>query len=165
MPGRQPGLRASWLARQVRGDLLEDLESSHGYVGIRAHGRAKLLLLAWTIALARELHGNGIGVAAVNPGMAWTSMTQALTPQVVPSWRYMYPVVRFFQRRADPAKAAQVCVRTACAASAADITGRYFTERGKQGKLPASVLDPHFQRRMLTKAQELELRAPTSIVK
>src|SRR6266498_1362317 len=131
MPGRQPGLRASWLARQVRGDL----------------------------------HGNGIGVAAVNPGMAWTSMTQALTPQVVPSWRYMYPVVRFFQRRADPAKAAQVCVRTACAASAADITGRYFTERGKQGKLPASVLDPHFQRRVLTKAQELELRAPTSIVK
>ncbi len=149
MPGRQPGLRASWLARQVRGDLLEDLESSHGYVGIRAHGRAKLLLLAWTIALARELHGNGIGVAAVNPGMAWTSMTQALTPQVVPSWRYMYPVVRFFQRRADPAKAAQ----------------GYFTERGKQGKLPASVLDPHFQRRVLTKAQELELRAPTSIVK
>src|SRR6266508_3216626 len=54
MPGRQPGLRASWLARQVRGDLLEDLESSHGYVGIRAHGRAKLLLLAWTIALARR---------------------------------------------------------------------------------------------------------------
>jgi NAD(P)-dependent dehydrogenase (short-subunit alcohol dehydrogenase family) len=153
---------ASWLARQVRGDLLEDLESSHDYVGIRAHGRAKLLLLAWTTALARQLRGDRIGVAAVNPGMAWTSMTRSLTPEVVPAWRYVFPVVRLFQRRADPAKAAQVCVRAACAASAADINGRYFTERGKQGKLPASVLDPSLQRRLLTKAEELELRAPTS---
>ena len=153
---------ASWLARQVPGDLLEDLDSSRGYVGIRAHGRAKLLLLAWTVALAREVHGDGFGVAAVNPGMAWTSMTQSLTPEVVPSWRYVFPVVRLFQRRADPAKAARVCVQTACAASAADINGRYFTERGKQGKLPASVLDPGLQRRVLTKAEELALRAPTS---
>jgi hypothetical protein len=94
--------------------------------------------------------------------MAWTSMTRSLTPEAVPSWRYLFPVVRLFQRRADPAKAAQVCVRTACAASAADINGRYFTERGKQGRLPVSVLDPPLQRRLLTKAQELELRAPTS---
>jgi hypothetical protein len=51
--------------------------------------------------------------------MAWTAMTQALTPQVVPSWRYVYPLVRFFQQPgkyppvvAAPAVADQV-VRTA----------------------------------------------------
>jgi len=36
--------------------------------------------------------------------MAWTDMTQALTtPQVVPAWRYLYPLVRFLQKPANPA--------------------------------------------------------------
>ena len=74
--------------------------------------------------------------ATVNPGMAWTTMTQALTPQVVPSWRYVYPLVRFFQKRGDPAKAASVCVELAWTASPAAISGRYITEHGKPGRYP-----------------------------
>ena len=78
----------AWLAREVPGDLLADIHSTRDYVGIRAHARAKLLTAAWTLALSRQQAGTGVVAATVNPGMAWTAMTQALTPQVVPSWRY-----------------------------------------------------------------------------
>ena len=77
--------------------------------------------------------------ATVNPVMAWTAMTQALTPQVVPSWRYVYPLVRFFQKRGDPAKAARVCVELAWTANPAAISGQYITEHRRQGRYAAAV--------------------------
>lgn len=153
----------AWLIRQVPGDLLDDLDGSRSYVGIQAHARAKLLNLAWTLDLAREQAGS-VTVAAVNPGMAWTSMTKSLTPQVVPSWRYVYPLVRFFQQRGDAAKVAQICVRLAVDASPADIDGRYLTERGKPGKVPAIVADRAFQQKVTRTAAELVQRAPTASV-
>jgi NAD(P)-dependent dehydrogenase (short-subunit alcohol dehydrogenase family) len=151
----------AWLARQVPGGLLTDIQSTHGYVGIRAHARAKLLVAAWTIALSRP-QPVGLLAATVNPGMAWTSMTQALTPQVVPSWRYVYPLVRFFQKRGDPAKAARVCVELAWTASPAVISGRYITERGKVGGYPATVNDPAVQDQVVSTAEDLARHAPTA---
>lgn len=152
-----------WLIRQVHGDLLDDLDSSRGYVGIQAHAKAKLLNLAWTLKLSRDVAGS-VTVAAVNPGMAWTTMTQALTPKVVPAWRYFYPMVRFFQKRSDAAKAARICVQLATEANAADIHGHYLTEHGKPGKIPAQLLDQTFQERVVSKAQEMVRRAPTASI-
>lgn len=137
-----------WLARQVPGGLLDDIQSTRDYVGIRAHARAKLLTAAWTIALSRD----GLTAVTVNPGMAWTSLTRSLTPQVVPSWRYVYPLVRFFQQRADPAKAARVCVSLAWG----DVVGgQYITERGRPGAFPALVTGPSVQDKVLDIAGEL----------
>ena len=152
----------AWLAREVPGGLLDDIQSTRQYVGIRAHARAKLLTAAWTIALSRE-PGTRLTAATVNPGMAWTAMTQALTPQVVPSWKYVYPLVRFFQKRGDPAKAARVCVELAWSARPADISGRYITEHGKPGKYPAVVADPAVQDQVLSIAQDLARHAPTAV--
>jgi NAD(P)-dependent dehydrogenase (short-subunit alcohol dehydrogenase family) len=151
----------AWLARQVPGGLLDDIQSTRDYVGIRAHARAKLLTAAWTIALSRQQAGTGLVTATVNPGMAWTTMTQALTPQVVPSWRYVYPLVRFFAKRGDPARAARVCVELAWTASPAAISGRYITEHGKPGRYPASVADPVVQDQVNSTAEDLARHAPT----
>jgi NAD(P)-dependent dehydrogenase (short-subunit alcohol dehydrogenase family) len=153
----------AWLARQLPGDLLDDAESSRSYVGIQAHGRAKLLNMAWTLSLARDLSGS-VTVTAVNPGTAWTAMTQALTPEVVPSWRYFYPLARWFQKRGDAAKAAQVCVTLATDASPAEIDGQYMTERGKPGKIPANLADPAFQQKVTKLAEDLTQQAPTASV-
>jgi NAD(P)-dependent dehydrogenase (short-subunit alcohol dehydrogenase family) len=152
----------AWLARQVRGDLLADIQSTRDYVGIRAHARAKLLTAAWTLALGVQQAGTGLVAATVNPGMAWTAMTQALTPQVVPSWRYVYPLVRFFQKRGDPAKAARVCVELAWTASPAAISGQYITEHGKPGRFPATLADPAVQDRVVSTAEDLARHAPTA---
>jgi NAD(P)-dependent dehydrogenase (short-subunit alcohol dehydrogenase family) len=152
----------AWLARQVPGGLLADPQSTRDYVGIRAYAKAKLLTAAWTIALSRQRAHGGLVAATVNPGMAWTAMTQALTPQVVPSWRYVYPLVRFFQKRGDPARAAQVCAGLAWTASSAEINGRYFTERGKPGSYPAAVADPAVQDQVISTTEDLVRHAPTA---
>ena len=152
----------AWLARQVPGDLLADIQSTRDYVGIRAHARAKLLTAAWTLAIGHQQAGTGLVAATVNPGMAWTTMTQALTPQVVPSWRYVYPLVRFFQKRGDPAKAARVCVELAWTASPAAISGQYITEHGKPGRYPPGVADPAVQDQVVSTAGDLARHAPTA---
>ena len=152
----------AWLTRQVPGDVFGDLQSTDSYVGIQAHARAKLLTAAWTSALARELAAAQIAVTTVNPGSAWTAMTQALTPEVVPSWRHIYPLVRYFQKRGDPAKAARLCVRLAWEASPAEITGRYFTDRGKSARLPTSIRSAAVQDKALEAAASLEQHARTA---
>jgi NAD(P)-dependent dehydrogenase (short-subunit alcohol dehydrogenase family) len=153
----------AWLAKQVPGDLLADIQSTRDYVGIRAHARAKLLTAAWTLAISRQQAGTGMVAVTVNPGMAWTTMTQALTPQVVPSWRYVYPLVRFFQKRGDPAKAARVCVELAWTASPAAVSGQYITEHGKPGRYPADVADPAIQDQVVSTAEDLARDAPTAV--
>jgi NAD(P)-dependent dehydrogenase (short-subunit alcohol dehydrogenase family) len=153
----------AWLARQVPGDLLADIQSTRDYVGIRAYARAKLLTAAWTLALDHQLAGTGAVAATVNPGMAWTAMAQALTPEVVPSWRYVYPLVRFFQKRGDPARAARVCVELAWSASPAAISGQYITEHGKPGRYPATVADPAIQDRVVSTAWDLARHEPTAV--
>jgi len=153
----------AWLARQVPGDLLADIQSTRDYVGIRAHARAKLLTAAWTLALGIEQAGTGLVAATVNPGMAWTAMTQALTPQVVPSWRYVYPLVRFFQKRGDPAKAARVCVELAWTSGPAAINGQYITEHGKPRRYPVIVADPSVQDQVVSTAENLARQAPTAV--
>jgi hypothetical protein len=90
-------------------------------------------------------------------------MTQALTPQVVPSWRYVHPLVRFFQKRGDPAKAARVCVELAWTASPDAINGRYVTEHGTPGRYPATVADPIFQDQVASTAEDLAQHAPTAV--
>jgi hypothetical protein len=89
-------------------------------------------------------------------------MTQALTPQVVPSWRYVYPLVRFFQKRAHPARAARVCAELAWTADPAEISGQYITERGKPGRYPAVLTDPAVQDQVISTAEELARYAPTA---
>jgi retinol dehydrogenase 14 len=153
----------AWLARQVRDGLLADIQSARDYVGIRAYARAKLLTAAWTIALSRQPAHTGLVAATVNPGMAWTAMTQALTPQVVPSWRHVYPLVRFFQKHGDPERAARVCADLAWTADPAEISGRYITERGKPGRYPAAVTEAADQEKVISTAEDLARHAATAV--
>jgi NAD(P)-dependent dehydrogenase (short-subunit alcohol dehydrogenase family) len=140
----------------AKGDPLDDLQSEQTYAPLGVLARAKLLALAWTAALADQ-HRGGLSAVAVNPGMAWTPGTQALTPDAVPAWRYIWPIVRFFQRRADPDRAAASCTALVTAPASA-IDGRYFDGR-KPHPLPRRVLDPDLQNRVLRLGQDLTDRA------
>jgi retinol dehydrogenase 14 len=153
----------AWLARQLRDGLLADIQSTRDYVGIRAYARTKLLTAAWTLAFSRQQAHTGLVAATVNPGMAWTAMTQALTPQVVPSWRHVYPLVRFFQKRGDPEKAARVCADLAWTAEPTEISGRYITERGKPCRYPALVVGCAAQDQVISIAEDLARDAPTAV--
>ena len=62
-----------------------------------------------------SLAGSGTSVVAVNPGMAWTPGIAAMTPKTVPHWRYVWPIMRWIQRRASAESAATSVARLAIA--------------------------------------------------
>jgi NAD(P)-dependent dehydrogenase (short-subunit alcohol dehydrogenase family) len=134
-------------------DPLHDLNADERYVGIEAYGHAKLLNLLATLALSRRLAAIQVAVNAVNPGMAWTPGVAALTPRAVPQWRFVWPMVRWMQRRASVEKAALGPVFVATALSSTH-SGKYF-EGEKERALPEQWLDTTVQDRALTAAESL----------
>lgn len=112
------------------------------YVAIKAYARAKQLNLLATMSLARQVP---ITVNSVNPGMAWTPGTQALTPAAVPAWRFIWPAVRYIQRRASPEKAAGVPTELALRP---DSTGGYYAP--KRTDLPKRLQSEELQDRAWT---------------
>jgi NAD(P)-dependent dehydrogenase (short-subunit alcohol dehydrogenase family) len=141
--------------------LFEDVESERDYVGIQAHAHAKLLNLVWTFALAEQLHSRQVAVNAVNPGAAWTPGTAQLTPQAVPAWKYVWPIVRYFQRKGSPAKASQGPLWLITSSEASDLTGSYVENR--KIKHPAVATDANRQRKVMDLAEALVAAAPTAV--
>jgi NAD(P)-dependent dehydrogenase (short-subunit alcohol dehydrogenase family) len=94
-----------------------------------------------TMSLARQLAGRA-RVNAVNPGMAWTPGVQALTPQAVPTWRYVWPLARMIQRRASPEKAARTPALLALHPTG---SGQFHESDGKVKPLPERLRDPALQ--------------------
>jgi retinol dehydrogenase-14 len=141
-------------------DPFDDIQSQRSYVGIQAHAHAKLLNLIWTFALAERLQERGVSVNATNPGAAWTPGTAQLTPQAVPAWKPVWPVVRFFQRRGSPAKAARSPLWLAASSEAGAITGAYVEKRKQQRPKVATAHDD--QRRAAELAKALVSEAPTA---
>ncbi len=133
--------------KMAKGDPFVDLQSERSYVPLLVLARAKLLALVWTGALADRHRGGPLSAVAVNPGMAWTPGTRAMTRELVPAWRFIWPIVRFFQRRADPDKGGGACEAVALAPAEA-ISGKYFDGR-KPHVLPAVVLDRDLRERVL----------------
>jgi hypothetical protein len=112
------------------------------------------------MGLSHRVPASQVVVTAVNPGMAWTSMTQSLSPEVVPAWRHIMPVVRFFQRRADPVNAARNCERLVIAGPGT-IEGRYF-DGAKPKNLPPKFADPGLPDRVQAIGTELRAAAATA---
>ena len=137
-----------------RYDPFDDLEARRHYVAIENHARAKLLNLLFTFALVRRLDGTGVAANAVNPGMAWTPGIAALTPEAVPRWRLIWPVVRWFQRRASAEVAAQAPLFLASSPAMANRTGRYF-DGPREKPMPARLLDAALQERVWALGESL----------
>jgi len=146
--------------QMTKGDPFDDLQAERDYTGIFVHGRAKLFTLLWSMGLSHRVPASQVVVTAVNPGMAWTSMTQSLSPEVVPAWRHIMPIVRFFQRRADPVKAARNCERLVIAEPGI-VEGRYF-DGTKPKNLPPKFADPSLPDRVQAIGTELRAAAATA---
>ena len=159
----RPGARiinmSSSAYRMWHHDPSEDIQSERNYVGIQAHAHVKLLGLIWTFALAGRLRE--VAVNATNPGAAWTPGTAQLTPQAVPAWRHIWPIVRFFQRRASPAKAAQSPLWLITSRESSGLTGSYVEKR--EIKHPEVATSADHQRSVTDLAEALVAKAPTAV--
>jgi hypothetical protein len=110
---------------------------------------------------ARELEAT---VDAVNPGAAWTPGPAQVTPEAIPFWRPIWPIVRFFQRRASPESAAQTPIWLAADAAVASLSGRSFESKRHRG-LPVIASDRVQQRRVIDIATELVASAQRAAAK
>jgi NAD(P)-dependent dehydrogenase (short-subunit alcohol dehydrogenase family) len=162
---KRPGARivnmSSSAYKMWHHDPFEDVDSERDYVGIQAHAHAKLLNLIWTFALAGRLGERQVAVNATNPGAAWTPGTAQLTPQAVPAWKYVWPIVRYFQRKASPAKAAQSPLWLISSHETTGLSGSYVENR--KVKHPAVATDADRQRRVMDLAAALVAGAATAV--
>jgi retinol dehydrogenase-14 len=111
----------------------DDLQSARGYRGLDVYGRAKLLNLMWTYELARRLRGTGITVVAADPGSAWTPMTEAMVPAMLPvPLRLSWPLLRRVQRKQTPEAAARSSV--VAATSRELVSGAWLDPRGHSAR-------------------------------
>jgi NAD(P)-dependent dehydrogenase (short-subunit alcohol dehydrogenase family) len=127
-PGRIVNVVSSAFQMWKR-DPFEDVGARTRYVAIQAHAHAKLLNLLFTLALARRLADVDASVTAVNPGMAWTPGVASLTPQSVPQWRLIWPVVRWIQRKASAESAAHTVAVLATSETAPPSGGTTMAKR------------------------------------
>jgi NAD(P)-dependent dehydrogenase (short-subunit alcohol dehydrogenase family) len=143
----------------VKHDPFADLHSAERYVGIDAYARAKLLNAMWAQALAER--ERELSVYLVNPGMAWTPSIERLERKAVPAWRLVWPLVRWFQRRASAEKAARAPIHVVTA-DLLEPSGTYFSEDGEPESLPDSATDPGGVRRAWALGETLVTKAPTA---
>jgi NAD(P)-dependent dehydrogenase (short-subunit alcohol dehydrogenase family) len=162
---RKPGARIVNMSSSAYSmwhhDPFDDLQSEREYVGIQAHAHAKQLNLIWTFALAERLRDDQVLINATNPGAAWTPGVAQLTPQAVPAWRYIWPIVRLFQRRGSPSKAAMAPLWLLTSDKAKGLTGAYVEKQ--KIKHPSVATDVEHQQRVLELAANLVASAPTAV--
>jgi hypothetical protein len=106
------------------------------------------------------LHRPFLGIAGSHSGKVAGQGSLAMggsKVQRLVSKRSSWPIVRFFQRRADPDRAAASCTALVTAPASA-IDGRHFDGR-KPHPLPRRVLDPDLRERLLRLGQDLADRA------
>jgi NAD(P)-dependent dehydrogenase (short-subunit alcohol dehydrogenase family) len=142
-------------------DPFEDVQSRERYVSGDAYAHTKLLKVLLSLALAKRL-SPGITVNVVHPGIAWTDMTQATTPDTIPSMRLLWPMMRLAQRRGSPEKAARRVAFLASSPEVSVYTGAYFTSKPTPKRLSERELDPEQQERAWQLASQLVADAPTS---
>lgn len=112
---------ASQLERNGRIEF-DDLQSARRYDASEVYAATKLANVLFTHALARRLEGSGVTVNALHPGIAGSSILNALYGN--PQW--MAPWTRY--RQPKPDAAARSVVRLALDRDVATASGLYFQE-------------------------------------
>lgn len=146
-------LKASPSARVITltgGDLparldLNNLQSEHTFAGLATYSQTKVAMMAVMYEFAQRTAGTPVTVNVCYPGQASTSMTQGVTPEMLPGFmRLFFPL---FNRMVRPdngksaAKAARSSVYLASSSDVEGITGRYFNKDSKPAAWPNAVLD------------------------
>ncbi|WP_158606899.1 SDR family NAD(P)-dependent oxidoreductase [Paenibacillus ginsengarvi] len=90
------------------------------YKAMQAYGTAKLAVVMFTYALARELEGTSVTVNAVHPGVIYTPQSARMAPS------FLRPLMKLFM--SDPVKGAEPSVRLAVDPALEGVSGRYFKQ-------------------------------------
>jgi NAD(P)-dependent dehydrogenase (short-subunit alcohol dehydrogenase family) len=145
-----------------RGDAFAGLDLRPPRVPPDDLGRAKLLGLLWTLALARRPEGREVAVNAADPGLAWTLGARAGGARST-SGPLPWPVARLIQRFSSPASAAFSSIVLAQSPEAAGRNGELVGSAGRPLELPPLASDRESQDRAWSALSDLVKRAPTAL--
>lgn len=146
---------------------LDDLQAERFYRGLDTYSRAKAAMMTVFYEFAQRLAGTGVSVNVAYPGAAATTMTQAMTPDMVPPFmRVMWPLFGLFMSNAKPERAARSSVYLASSPEVAGVNGGYFNTNSKQVAWPKAVLDESARRQLWRLCERLTGVAgtPTSLL-
>ena len=110
---------------QAFGDIhFDDLQYERRYRGQAAYNQSKLANVLFTYELARRLHGTGVTVNCLAPGVTRTNFGRDDSGPVM---RLLTPLARPFMR--SPEEGAATAVWLASSSEAAGVSGRYYLRR------------------------------------
>jgi len=112
---------------------LDDLEGERKWNALSAYGRSKLAIMMATFDWARRLHGAGVAVNVVHPGVVATRIGSIPGP-IGLMWRLGAPFML------TPEQGADTPLYVALSPHAEGITGRYFKKR-KEARPNPQALD------------------------
>lgn len=135
---------------------VDDLERRGHFVGLDVYGHAKLLHVITTLELAERLDGSGVVAHLADPGGAWTDMTAAMTPDMLPRpLRLVWPLGRRFQQGQTTDTAAHSSILAATDPGLGDLNGLYLSAKGKPVRPRKLALDPQLRRRVWDQTLQL----------
>lgn len=130
-------------------DDLRRLNPAAGFAPFEAYARSKLLTVMWGYLLAERLHGSGVAVNAVHPGVVATRIARDALP--APMAPLGGALGRFLL---TPEQGARAVLRVATAPELDGVSGRYF-EREAEARSPEVSHDRGLQERLWASSSAL----------
>jgi len=128
---------------------LDDLNSATDYQPMAVYARSKLAMVMCGYVLARRLAGSGVTVNAVHPGLAATSVVDAIAPPLAAP--FLGLIKRFLL---TPVQGAHAALHLATAPELGTVTGRYFLKQ-VESRTPAQSYDVALQERLWRASADL----------
>ena len=108
-----------------RGLDFDDLQSTRGYVGMRAYSKSKLANIYFTTELARRLEGTGVDVNCLHPGTVASGFARDGDTSGV--FAFGIKVIKPFVLTSE--QGARTSIYVASAPELSGVSGRYFVRR------------------------------------
>jgi len=127
---------------------LENLQGEKGYSGLRAYDQSKLCNILFTYELARRLHGTGVTVNCLHPGMVDSNFGKTASLWFRLLVKIGKPIL------ITPERAARAIIYLASSPDVEAITGKYFIGR-KPAESSKISYDESIQKRLWEISEKL----------
>lgn len=158
-PSRVVNVASAAHASARKGIPFEDLQSAHGYRGMRVYGESKLANILFTLELSRRFEGKGVTANSLHPGTVRTGYGGDGDARGLLAFGIKISSPFFL----SPEKGARTSVYLASSPEEEGVSGQYFVKcKPKQPRRRAQ--DPEAARRLWAVSEELVGLAPAGRV-
>lgn len=138
---------------------IDNLQSERHFDGLHAYSQSKLAMMVVMVEFSQQLKNSNITMNICYPGQASTKMTRSVTSEMFPKGiRWAFPLFKFMTRPDNgksAAKASQSSVYLASSADVAGVTGKYYSPKSRETKMPDVVFDPEVRQNLWALVNQL----------